>query len=67
MCFFPQSGVFCAFFEKTGMRDALPLSEFQVYYLHSLFAEYWVKLWPDSPTFARLPNLNCTVEPCILH
>ena len=30
----------------------------------SLFPEYWGELWPNSPTYATLPNLLYTAELC---
>ena len=29
---------------------------------HPLSAQYWGELWPDSPTYARFPNLLYTAE-----
>ena len=29
-----------------------------------LFAQYWGELWPNSPTYARFPNLLYTAELC---
>ena len=31
-----------------------------------LFGQYWGELWPDSQTYARLPNLVYTAELCTL-
>ena len=30
-----------------------------------LSARYWRELWPNSPTYARFPNLLYTAELCI--
>ena len=29
----------------------------------TLSAQYWGELWPNSPTYARFPNLLYTAEP----